>query len=347
LLSVSRKLTRPALRVRPFAAIAADIANRVRRALIQTRPAFARGSSAKKTHAIRCCAGIAFTLLACNVSAADARQIEVLWYTYADPMSHYRAMIRSLASVVHTIPQSGGIRWRLTFFDPTTPRPVFERFDVLVIQSGEAFMTGDENEKTNMVPDFRGILINRRHIERARGDRTFVTGSDADLHAIVGDTGNAPVKGRARITCDPVFVATTCWDGAAGHMINAINWAAGGRGLGIVSFVAAEFPNSRWWLHPDSFLKEELSGLRSYSSLVVVFGPGRRDNAPVIPGFMSNHPLNGGLTSKGLSNWKNSFHAGFRRAIPGYVPVVLSGRYPGLALAIARDRTMTHHAAAR
>ncbi|MPZ47522.1 MAG: PEP-CTERM sorting domain-containing protein [Betaproteobacteria bacterium] len=287
-------------------------------------------------------------LLAWNVSAEGERRIEVLWYTYADPMSRYRSMIRSLASVVHTIPASGGIRWHLTFFDPTTPRPAFERFDVLVIQSGEAFLTGDENEKTNMVPDFRSILSNRRYIERARGDRTFLTGSDADLHAMVGDTGNAPVKeGGFRITCNPVFVATTCWDGAAGHVINAINWAAGGRGLGIVSFVAAEFPNSRWWLHPDSFLREELSGLRSYSSLVVVFGPGRRDNAPVIPSAMSTHRLNAGLTSKGLSNWNNSFHAGFRRAIPGYVPVVLSGRYPDLALAIATDGTLRHRAAAR
>jgi hypothetical protein len=276
-----------------------------------------------------------FMLLAWNVPAEDGRQIDVLWYTYAGPMSRYRSMIRTLAPVVHTIPASGGIRWRLTFFDPTSPRPAFERFDVLVIQSGEGFLTGEIGQGINMVPDFSGILANRRYIERARGDRTFLTGSDADLHAIVGDTGNAPIKAGSRITCTPVFVATTCWDGAAGHVINAVNWASGGRGLGIVSFVAAEFPNSRWWLHPDSFLRQELSGLRSYSSLVVVFGPGRRDNAPVIPPVMSAHRLNAGLTSKGLSNWNNSFHAGFRRAVPGYVPIVLSGRYPDLALAIA------------
>jgi hypothetical protein len=270
-----------------------------------------------------------------NACANAEPEIKVLWYTYADPTSRYRSYIRRLATVVHTIPRSNGIRWRLTFFDPTSPRPSFDRFHVLVIQSGEAFSTGWSAENIDMTPDFRGILANRRHIEQARGDRTFLTGSDADLHAIGGETGNAPMKDGARVTCEPVFTASTCWDGAVGHVINAINWAAKGRGLGIVSFVAAEFPNSRWWLHPDSFLRRELSGVGSYSSLVLVFGPGRRDNTPIIPRALADHVLNLGMTSKGLSNWNNSFHAGFLRVPPGYVPVVLSGRYPELTLAIA------------
>ena len=40
----------------------------------------------------------------------------------------------------------------------------------------------------------------------------------------------------------------------------SVLWAASGRGLGIVSLVAAEFPGSLWWGDPESFLRSELDG---------------------------------------------------------------------------------------
>jgi hypothetical protein len=279
-------------------------------------------------------------------TAGDPDEISVLWYTYADPTSRYRTMIRRLAEAVQALPQAGGKRWRLTFFDPTSPRPAFQRFSVLVIQSGEAFQTGWSAQNINMIPDFSGILRNRAHIEAARGERTFLTGADADVHAINGDTGNAPTRAGYRVKCDPPLTAPSCWDGATGHLVNAINWAGSGRGLGIVSFVAAEFPNSRWWLQRDSFLREELAGVGFVPILVDIYGPGRRENEARIPGFAVHSPLNRGLTSKGLSHWNSSFHAGFSHAIPGYVRVVDSVRYPGVAVAIASGASLPAGAAA-
>ena len=98
-----------------------------------------------------------------------------------------------------------------------------------------------------------------------------------------------------------------------------------------MSLVAAEHPSSFWWLEPDSFLRAELQGY------VTVFRDKKmkRENSPRIPNSAQRYPLNYGLTSKGLSNWQNSFHAGISRSIPGYVAIVDSTRHPDLALAIA------------
>ena len=152
------------------------------------------------------------------------------------------------------------------------------------------------------------------------------------MHTIQGNTGNAPLMAppneKIRMSCtEPISAA--CWDGALGHLVNAVNWAASGRGLGIVSLLAGEPVEGRWWLDRDSFLRAELTGR------FVLWGPGTRENNPVIPAEARRYPLNHGLTSTGLGNWNNSFHAGFSRSIPGYAPIVESSTYPGVAVAIA------------
>jgi hypothetical protein len=274
--------------------------------------------------------------------AAHCQSINVLWYTYAHPDSTYRQTIQKLADVVHTLPRAGGLRWKLTFFGPDTPAPAFGDHNVLVIHSAEAGFTGRNVPPPgdggpgppNATPDYRGILKNKAAIETARGERTFITGSDADVHAINGDSGNAPpgdpANARPR-TCQPVITASSCWDGALGHLVNAVNWAGSGRGLGIVSLVAAEYPGAMWWVHPDSFLRAELQGR------VTVFWDRdkKRENNPLISAVAQRYPLNYGLTSKGLGNWKNSFHAGISRSIPGYAAIVESTLDPHLAVAIA------------
>jgi hypothetical protein len=270
-----------------------------------------------------------------------ARTIDVLWYTYAHPGSTYVQTVQKLSDVVHTLPQAGGIRWRLTFFRPGSPPLVFGRYHVLVIHSGEAFQTGQKSsasgpdaEERNASPDYSGILKNKTAIEAARGDRTFITGADADVHMISGDSGNAPVdSGGQRLACNPPITGRSCWDGALGHLVNAVNWAGNGSGLGIVSLVAGEFPGSEWWLHRDSFLRAELFGH------VTIWGPGHRENEPAIPVAAQSHPLNAGLTSKGLSHWNHSFHGGISQSIPGYVPIVNSTRYANTAVAIATDKS--------
>ncbi len=286
---------------------------------------------------------IALVLLAgLAAPAALGQSIDVLWYTYAQPGSKYRQAIQKLADVVHTLPQSSGLQWKLTFFGPGAATPAFGSYNVLVIHSAEHFHTGAAGpgraeaaaEPANVAADYAGILKNKAAIEGARGERTFITGSDADVHTIGGATGNAPPKSANTWrpwSCHPVITGSTCWDGAVGHLVNAVNWAGSGRGLGIVSLVAAEYPGAMWWDHPDSFLRAELQGK------VTVFWERdkTREENPVIPAAAQRYPLNHGLTSKGLGHWMNSFHAGFARPIPGYASIVDSTLYPNMAVAIA------------
>jgi hypothetical protein len=260
-------------------------------------------------------------------SQPRAESLEVLWYTYAAADSEYRQKISQLAGIVHTLPESRGFNWKLTYWQAGEPAPELAAFDVLVIESGEAFLTGASGEAPAR-PDFSGILLNKTAIQAARGNRTFITASDADFHAIRGDTGNiaagpdAPGRGGK---CVPAITAPECWDGALGHAVNAINWAGSGSGLGIVSFLDGEFEGSFWWTHADSFLRDELDGYVDYA--------GSEQN-PVINPCQALHPLNAGLTSRGLSNWTNSFHATFL-PIDGYTPLIDSSLRPGSAVAIA------------
>jgi len=246
--------------------------------------------------------------------AVRAATIDVLWYTYAHPASEYRTTgIPGIAAAAPGFPESSGLGWNLTFYDPTGTAPDFSAYDVLVIESGEAFRTGAPGGPL-ATPDYSGILGNRAAIEAARGDRTIISGTDADFHAIRGDTG----------LCAP-FAGCGFWDGARGHMINMVNWAGSGNGLGIVSLFDGEFAGSFWWAHPDSFLREELNGYVTYF----------RDNFPLIPESASDYPLNHGLTSQGLTDWRNSFHAGFHESIPGYTRIVDSTLFPDRAVVIA------------
>jgi hypothetical protein len=265
----------------------------------------------------------------CLVSLAQAESINVLWYTYADEKSEYRKKIAELAKIVDSQSQSNGITWKLHFWEAGKAAPDFTRFHVLVIESGEAFLTGASNDR-NAVPDYSGILENKAAIEAARGDRTFITGSDADFHTIRGDTGSIPGDPAAPAMlrggkCVPALASPHCWDGALGHLVNAVNWAGGGRGLGIVSLLDGEHPGSFWWAHENSFLRNELHGLVSYAG---------SEQRPVINPQQAAHPLNSGLTSRGLSGWNNSFHA-FFLPVDGYEAIVDSGQRPGSAVTIA------------
>ncbi len=261
-----------------------------------------------------------------------AEPLAVLWYTYADAASEYRLKVSHLSSLAHTLPQNDGVRWNLTYWEAANPPPDLAAFDVLVIQSGEAFLTGVPGEP-NATPDYTGILKNKTEIEAARGDRTFITSSDADFHAIRGDTGNMtddPAGANGGGKCVPALTSPHCWDGALGHAANAINWAGSGSRLGIVSFLDGEHPGSFWWAHEDSFLRNELSGHVDYD--------GSEQN-PIINAQQATHPLNSGLTSRGLSNWNNSFHATFL-PVEGYTPIIDSSLRPGSAVAIAQSRQL-------
>jgi hypothetical protein len=247
--------------------------------------------------------------------AAVAVPIDVLWYTYAHPASEYVSFYGALggsgAGSAASYPESGGLTWNVSFFGPSSPSPDFGGYDVLVIHSGEAFRTNAPAGPL-ATPDYAGILSHGGAIEAARGNRTFISGSDADFHAVRGDSGLCP--------------GAHCgdFDGAIGYVINAVNWAGSGAGLGIVSFFHGEFPGSFWWDDPNSFLRRELQGNWAR----------RVENAAVIPAAAVGYSLNQGLTSAGLSDWTNSFHGTFSN-IPGYVSTVDSGSHPGSSVSIA------------
>jgi len=251
---------------------------------------------------------------ALSVGVAYATPINVLWYSYATLNSEYRSFYSSFAKTVANYPESSGLSWNLTFFAPGSAQPVFSHYNVLVIESGEAFRTGPMGGPL-AIPDYSGILNDKSAIQAARGGRTLISGADADFHGIRGDSG----------TCPTVHCGS--YDGARGYVINSVNWAASGRGLGIVSFVDGEFPGSFWWNDPRSFLQHELSGhVRDFGT--------SHENSAVINLAESAYPLNHGLSSTGLSNWFNAFHAGFTGIIPGYTATVDSGDGRG-ALSLA------------
>lgn len=251
------------------------------------------------------------------LGSAEAAAINVLWYTYADPLSEYRGAdsgIQSIANLAPGYPQGSGLAWNLTFFDNQSPTPDFSAYDVLVTESGEAFRTNAPGGAL-ATPNYDAILDNRAAISAARGDRTFISGTDADFHAIRGDSGNCAA-----------FSGCGLWDGARGYLVNMVNWAASGNGLGIVALLDGEFPAvaDRWWAQPNSFLHDELAGHVQYF----------RDNAPLLSSAAEGYPLNAGLTSTGLADWRNSFHAGFVD-VAGYTGTVFSSARPGVAMSIA------------
>lgn len=255
-------------------------------------------------------------LLVAAATGVRAATVDVLWWTYAHPLSHYRAEtgIPGIAANADKWPEGSGLSWNLTLWDADDETPDFSAYDVLVTHSGEAFRTNAPGQP-HETPDYSGILSNKSAITAARGDRTIISATDADFHAIRGDTG----------LCEP-FSGCGLWDGAIGYLINMVNWAASGQGLGIVALLDGEFPplSERWWQQEDSFLHDELFGKVSYF----------RDNSPVIPTEAAAYPLNAGLTSLGLSEWRNSFHAGFDE-IPGYSGTVFSSSRPGVPVTIA------------
>jgi hypothetical protein len=252
-----------------------------------------------------------FIAIAAMIWHAAAAAVDILWYTYSDPASEYRSFYSTLAG--SGVPHPTGKAWSITFYGPKDPVPDFTRYNLLVIHSGEAFRTGAPGQP-NMDPDYTGIFRNKAAIDAARGNRTFLSGADADFHSIRGDSG---VCGSG----------SWCLDGALGYLINAVNWASGGQGLGILSFVDGDFPGSFWWDTPDSFLRDELHG--NFISL--------RENNVVITPAQATYPTNLGLTSAGLSNWTNSFHAGFVKTMPWYSAIVDSGTQPAYALTVTTE----------
>ncbi|NEQ75893.1 MAG: PEP-CTERM sorting domain-containing protein [Okeania sp. SIO2C9] len=242
---------------------------------------------------------VATTFGILSASIANAASLNVLWYGQTDA---YNANISELAALAPTFDPEGdgSLDWNLTFWNPQDPAPNFSDYDVLAIGFGYS------NSILNFDPI--GILNNKEAISTARGDRTFLSGQDADNH-YSGKPGPRP-------------------NGPLGFLVNAVNWAGSGEAMGIVALSDGVYDthprNRRWWLNDRSFLKDELEGYVSYFNTESV----------VIPTETSDFPVNEGLTTAGLSNWRTSSHAGFKKDIPGYLSINDAGSRPGYAVTI-------------
>ncbi len=244
--------------------------------------------------------GIATTFGLFSASVANAASLNVLWYGQTDA---YNAKISELAAQAPTFDPEGdgSLDWNLTIWNPQDSAPNFSDYDVLAIGTGGGAWGLDF--------DPTGILNNKEAISAARGNRTFLSGQDADAHHN-GNPGPRP-------------------NGPLGFLVNAVNWAGSGEGMGIVTLPDGWSPtqdprNRRWWLNDRSFLKDELEGYVSYFE----------DDSVVIPTETSEFPVNEGLTTAGLSNWRGSAHAAFDKNIPGYLSINDAGSRPGYAVTI-------------
>lgn len=232
-------------------------------------------------------------------SLAQAASINVLWYGQSNA---YNTAIAGLAANAHTYdPASdGSLTWNLTFWNAGDPTPAFGSYDVLVIGSSQAFGMGFNATR---------LLGAKSAIEAARGTRTFLSGQDADWHYL-----NSP---------GPMD------NGPRGFLINAVNWAASGSGLGIVALADGwQGTGSQWWLNTNSFLAAELAGVMAYF----------QEESVVIPPATASFPVNEGLTTGGLSNWGVSSHSGFTSTPTGYLPINDSGSYPGWRVTIVTEQ---------
>ncbi|MEM9436089.1 MAG: VPLPA-CTERM sorting domain-containing protein [Pseudomonadota bacterium] len=225
--------------------------------------------------------------LAALALPASSATIDVLWLS---GNSDYNNDIQTLASQAPGFDPSGdgALTWDLTLWNPGAALSL-AAFDVLVIGSTCNTPSNASNSGNCSGSGFFGtgvdvgnVLSNKAEIEAARGNRTFISGQDADWHYTRDSTPGPNVD-----------------DGPKGFLINAVNWAASGTGLGIVSMTDRIFNNNGWWDNDDSFLKDELGGAAfAFESNTVNIGPGQG-------GF----PINEGLSSAGLSNWGTSSHA--------------------------------------
>jgi len=222
--------------------------------------------------------------IATTATSASATTVNVLWYNYSD--GPYQASINTLAASAPTF--GSGISWNVTYWNAGSAAPTLSGFNVLVIESPE--FGG---------PNYTSIFNAQSAITSARGDRTFISGQDADWHYI---NGPGPIN-----------------NGPKGFLIDAIDWAASGTGLGIVELDPARAGLDS---NPNSFLFSELNGHTSIDDA----------NDVNIPAAYASLPINAGLTSAGLTGWNNSYHSIFTTPVAGYTAINVNNAGQGVTL---------------
>jgi hypothetical protein len=203
---------------------------------------------------------LAVALLATSASAAT---IDVLWYTggiESGAPGNYETVLSGLIAQAATAPEIAVHNsWSITFWSGGAA-PV-GGYEALVVASDEG--------PWNVFPDYTDVVA-AVGTSLTLGDRIMVTGQDADFHYIN-------------------FPGSTPFDGPQGFLVDAINWAGSGSGMGAV------------FLSPgDVGSMFGIGGLGAFAT-----GSGED---VTIPGAYATFPINEGLTTAGLSNWGQSHH---------------------------------------
>lgn len=210
-------------------------------------------------------AAAALGLTAFAAAPAFAGTINVLWYTGGTTTGvGYETAFNGLAALAPTSP--GANTWNVTYWSggamPTGS------FNVLVVASPEG--SWDTN------PSYTALNSAISGGSISFGDRLMLTGQDADWH----------------YTHTP---GPTNFDGPQGFLLDSINWAGNGSGMGLVALG-----------QDGSSCSGAALGLSGYTSVC-----GLGENDVEIPAAYANYPINTDLTTAGLSNWSSSAHTDF------------------------------------
>ncbi len=209
----------------------------------------------KYLHAL---AGLCLILAGTSVQASA---INILWYSGGVTNTpDYQANISNLVGQAAAATSHNS--WSITYWDNgTMPSGSYNALVVASPQGG-----------WNTYPDYAALVA----AAPSFGNRVMVTGQDADWHYLNGTP------------------SATTFDGPQGFLIDAINWAGSGTGMGAVLLGA----NSA--TYSGGNILASLSGLGTATD--------SGSNTVNIPAAFATFPINEGLTSAGLSNWSTSSH---------------------------------------
>jgi len=219
---------------------------------------------ARSTGSILASAALA-ALSALPVHASD---VNILWYTGGvETPGGYTTKIDHLIQEAASAPISVHNNWSITYW-ASGPMPGGS-FDALVVASPFGLWSTNPGY-TALQSGISGASL---------GDRVLVTGQDADWHYL-----RTPGPYR--------------FNNPQGFLINAINWAGSGNGMGAV-FLGVD---------PSNMGVTGVDGLGKFSDQT-------NDNV-IIPAAYASFPINEGLDSDGLSHWSFASHTAWSAADP-------------------------------
>jgi len=199
---------------------------------------------------------------------ASAGTLNILWYCGGcaegggSHFADYETGVNALAALAPGAP--GGNTWNVTFWSGgAMPGGTYNALVVVSPQGGWAVNPSyTALNSSGLAGSFDPTTT-----------REMITGQDADWHFLN-------------------FPGPAAFDGPQGFLLDGINWAANGTGMGLV--VLGDNSEGTILTNP---LGNAAKTQTSFST-----------NSVLIPAAEASFPINTGLTSAGLSNWSTSAH---------------------------------------